>query len=102
MKRSIEEKNKIVKEYLSGEIMLNELLEKYSISSTSVLYRWVKQYEEHGTTVDTRGRKSTGRPTSDDFNPETMTREELIEYVKASEAIKKYLADQEKQKKNTK
>lgn len=100
-KWTISEKNKIVEEYLAGE-RLSIILKKYNISSDSILARWVKQYETHGTTVDLRGRKSKGRPKSNKLIPEEMTREELIEYVKAMEDIKKLMAYQEKQKKNTK
>lgn len=104
-KYSIEEKNKIVEEYLEGLIGRNAILEKYQISSNSMLTRWVRQYRETGSTYDARGRKSksTGRPKkTSSLNPEEMTREELIEYVKAVEDIKKFMAYQKKQKKNTK
>lgn len=102
-KYSIEEKNKIVEEYLEGSIGRVALREKYSISSDSMLTRWVKQYRETGTTYDTRGKNSKGRSKkSGSLNPEEMTREELIEYVKAVEDIKKFMAYQNEQKKNTK
>ena len=100
-KYSIEEKNKIVEEYLEGLISRKSLLEKNQIASSSMLSRWVRQYRETGTTYDTRGK--TGRPKkTGSLNPEEMTREELIEYVKAVEDIKKFMAYQKKQKKNTK
>ena len=70
-----------------------------------MLTRWVRQYRETGTTFDTRGKnsKGTGRPKkTGSLNPEEMTREELIEYVKAVEDIKKFMAYQTNQKKNTK
>lgn len=105
-KYTIEEKNKIVEEYLSGDTRTTDLLKKYMICDRSVLARWVEQYRETGTTYDNRGKgkhKRAGRPKkTKTLNPEDMTREELIEYVKALEDIKKYLAYQEKQKKNTK
>lgn len=101
-KRTIEEKNKIVEEYLSGMISRNKLIEKYNIATNSMLVNWIRQYRETGTTYDNRGRKTAGRPKkSGSLNPEEMTREELIQYVKAVEDIKKYLAYQQKQKKNT-
>ncbi len=101
-KRTIEEKNKIVEEYLEGSIGNAKLLEKYQIASKSMLSRWVDQYRKTGTTSDNRGRISTGRPKkSGSLNPEEMTREELIQYVKAVEDIKKFMAYQKRQKKNT-
>ena len=102
-KYTIEEKNRIVEEYLSGEIGRNQLVRKYNIADQSVLKRWVNQYREKGTTYDNRGKKATGRPKkTKKLDPEEMTREELIEYVKAMEDIKKLIAYQKKQKKNTK
>ena len=99
-KRTIEEKNKIVQEYLEGSTGRAKLLEKYQIATESMLSRWVDQYRRTGTTYDNRGK--TGRPKkSGSMNPEEMTREELIQYVKAVEDIKKFLAYQKKQKKNT-
>lgn len=101
-KYTIEEKNKIVKEYLEGLISWRKLLEKYQIASDSVLARWIDQYRRTGTTYDNRGRNSIGRPTKrDSLNPEEMTREELIQYVKAVEDLKKFMAYQKAQKKNT-
>jgi transposase-like protein len=97
----IEEKNKIVEEYLNGDTCWEEILRKYQISSTSVFRRWVKQYRETGTTYDKRGKGSPGRPKKlSSLNPEEMTREELIQYVKAVEDIKKFMAYQKKQNKN--
>ncbi len=65
---------------------------------------WIAQVREKGTTYDNRGKGATGRPKkkslSTKINPEEMSREELIEYVKAMEDIKKLIACQEKQKKN--
>lgn len=102
-KYSIEEKNRIVEEYLSGKIGRNALLRKYNISSKNVLKRWVDQVREKGTTYDNRGKSSTGRPKkTKKLNPEEMTRDELIEYVKVMEDIKKLVAYQKKRKKNTK
>jgi transposase-like protein len=102
-KYSIKEKNKIVEEYLNGDTGRKEILKKYQISSASVFRRWVKQYRETGTTYDKRGKSSAGRPKkSGSLNPEEMTREELIQYVKAVEDIKKFIAYQKKQNKNIK
>lgn len=101
-KRTIEEKNKIVEEYLEGLTSWRGILEKYQISSDSMLRNWIDQYRRTGTTYDNRGRGGTGRPKkSGSLNPEEMTREELIQYVKAVEDLKKFMAYQKRQKKNT-
>lgn len=101
---TLEEKNQIVEEYLNGTSRKTELIKKYDIASKSTLYRWVKQYRENNTTVDNRGRSSkrgiSGRKKK--ITPEGMTREELIEYVKATEDIKKLTVFLNKQKKNIK
>ncbi|BES63918.1 hypothetical protein SANA_03570 [Gottschalkiaceae bacterium SANA] len=105
-KYTIEEKNKIVEEYLSGDTRTTDLLKKYKICDRSVLAHWVEQYPETGTTYDNRGkgkhkRASRSKKTKT-LSPEDMTREELIEYVKALEYKKMYLTYPEKQKKNSK
>ncbi len=102
---TIEEKNEIVKEYLNGSSGYSTLLRKYDISSTSVLNRWIKQYMNNNTTKDDRGRSSQGRGIYNrkkKIIPEQMSREELIEYVKATEDIKKSMAFLKQQKKNIK
>lgn len=101
---TIDEKNEIVKEYLNGINGYTALLRKYDISSHSVLHRWIKQYRQNGTTSDLRG---TGNPNLGKYSrkkliPEEMTREELIQYVEATEDIKKLMAYLNKQKKNIK
>ncbi|KYZ75928.1 hypothetical protein AXX12_18515 [Anaerosporomusa subterranea] len=101
-KYTTEEKNKIVEEYLQGLISRKNLLEKYKVASDSMLVRWVDQYRRTGTTYDNRGKSSAGRPKKkNSLIPEEMTREELIQYVKAVEDLKKFLAYQREQKKNT-
>lgn len=45
--RTPEEKEKIVKEYYSNKIGRNEICRKYNIS-TSVLWKWIKKYEDKG------------------------------------------------------
>jgi len=101
---TIEEKNKIVKEYLNGETGREKLKRKYDISSNSVLQRWIKQYKENGTTKDSRGKgsKNLGKYSRKKLVPEEMSREELVEYVKAVEDIKKLMVFLRQQKKNIK
>lgn len=102
---TIEEKNTIVKEYLSGLSGYSTLLRKYDISSTSVLNRWIKQYLNNNTTKDNRGKSSNGKGIygrKKKIIPEKMSREELINYVKATEDIKKLMVFLKQQKKNMK
>lgn len=101
---TITEKNKIVKEYLDGINGYSMLLRKYDISSRSVLHRWIKQYRENGTTSDIRGKNNpnAGEYLRKKIIPEQMSREKLIEYVKATEDIKKLMVFLNKQKKNIK
>ena len=105
---SIEEKNEIVREYLDGETGRAKIRRKYDIASDSVFHRWVKQYRKYGTTIDKRGNQGKNNPNfgkharNKKIKPEEMTREELIEYVKASEEIKKLMVFLKRQKKNIK
>ena len=52
----IEEKNKIVKIYLSGKKTRKQVLNDYKIPCYAVLLRWIQQTEQFGTCVDNRGR----------------------------------------------
>ncbi len=92
---SIEEKNRIVKRYLDGEIGVQECVKKYDLSDESTLRRWKKQYLEYGTVVDRRGRskpggRPKGRPKKVDLN--SLSKDELIEIIKVYEDIKKTMA----------
>lgn len=101
---TVEEKNQIIQEYLNGETGRANIQRKYDISSDSVFHKWLKQYRELGSVTDNRGRSSkkgiSGRPKK--LKPEEMSHMELIEYVKATEDIKKLMAFLKKQKKNIK
>jgi transposase len=102
---SIEEKNEIVKRYLTGEIRLNDCIRTYDISGNSVFFRWVKQVGKYGTVVDRRGRskpggKTRGRPKKTDLN--SMSKEELISIIKVYEDIKKTIAYLRQPKKSIK
>lgn len=102
---SIEQKNEIVREYLEGQGSLGALAYKYGIHH-SMICRWLKQVDEHGTAVDNRGRGTKqeiphkGRPKSMKF--EEMNKEELIQYIQMMEDIKKTTAYLRKQRKNIK
>jgi transposase len=65
---SKELKEAAVKDYLSGEYSLRQIVRKYEISSISVLERWIKHYNGHREFKDTgkgkvksmtKGRKTT-------------------------------------------
>ena len=102
---TIEEKNKIVEKYLNGEMGYSKITRYYDLPSSSTLCYWVKQYRKNGTLKDERGKSSKGKgcyKRKKKIIPEQMTREELIEYVKATEDIKKLMVFLKHQKKNTK
>jgi len=102
---SIEEKNKIVKRYLDGEIGFNDCLRKYDISGKSVLCLWVKQIKQYGTVVDRRGRKKPGgkpkgRAKKVDLN--SLSKAQLISIIGVYEDIKKTMAYLRRQKRSIK
>jgi len=101
---SIEKKNEIVKEYLENGHPAY-LVRKYDICARQTLYKWVKQYQQYGTTVDNRGKFSVGKrkhTRRKKIIVEDMTRDELIEYVNAVEDIKKLMVCLKQQKINIK
>lgn len=94
-KYTIDEKNQIVKKYLNGEMGYKKITRLYDLPSSGTLCKWVKQYRENGTVLDNRGKtfKDKGNFVKRKrLIPEQMSREELIEYVKATEDIKKLMA----------
>ncbi|MDD2627620.1 MAG: transposase [Clostridia bacterium] len=100
---TVEEKNKIIEEYLSGSIGYYEAMRKYGLSSSSMITRWRQQYEKYGTTTNNTGKATKkglikGRPKK--IKPDEMSREDLIQYVTAVEDVKKSMAYLKKQKKN--
>lgn len=105
-----EEKIQIVLLYLDRHMGVRQIVREYDLSNHTVLYRWVKQYNETGTIVEMRGKGSKhefpnkGRPRkTPEKTLEEMSKEELIERVRLLEDIKKSLAClDEKQKKNIK
>lgn len=99
---TIKEKNDIVKVYYKGTLGGYLQLSKIYDVSTSMIRRWVSQYEAYGTCVDHRGQGSTGRPRKHDRDYELMTKKDLIEHIKIVEDIKKVTAYLSKQKKNIK
>lgn len=106
----IEEKNQIVLLYMDRHMGVMEIVRKYDIADKSVLYRWIKQYKEHGTCIDNRGKATKneaptkGRPRKYNENLEDLTKAQLIERINLYKDIKKSLAylNSEQQNKNTK
>ena len=105
-----EEKIQIALLYIDHHMGTQEIVRKYDLANKNVLYRWVKQYLETGTIVETRGRgtkldfPNKGRPRKYPEKPfEEMTKDELIERLRMYEDIKKSLAClDEKQRKSMK
>ncbi len=101
-KYSTEEKEKILKEFMSREGSAEKIVIKHNLNSRKILYDWKRIWDERGTLKDTRGgqpRKSYVEKVKEkDF--ESMSKEELIEYIKIEAEIKKTIA--ELRKKNTK
>ncbi|WP_236694870.1 transposase, partial [Peribacillus butanolivorans] len=52
-----------VNDYLSGHYSLNKVIQKYNISSTAVLGKWIKKYNSHRELNDT-GKGMTNSMTS--------------------------------------
>ncbi|WP_245976861.1 IS3 family transposase [Oceanobacillus arenosus] len=67
-KYSKELKESAVRDYISGEFSLREVVKKYNISGVSVLEKWIKKYTSHRELKDTgKGRTSSmtkGRKTT--------------------------------------
>ena len=102
---TVEAKNKIVEKYLNGELGYTKITRYYDLPSSSTLCYWVRQYRKNGTLKDNRGKSSKNKGSYNrkkNLIPEQMSREELIEYVKATEDIKKLMAFLKQQKKNIK
>ena len=105
-----EEKIQIALLYLDHHMGVIQIVREYDLANKDVLHRWVKQYKETGTIIETRGRgtkvefPNKGRPRKTaEKTLEEMTREELMERVRMLEDIKKSLAClDEQQKKNIK
>lgn len=100
---TIEEKNEIVKKYLNKEMGYKQITRFYNLPSDSTLHYWTKQYREFGTVKDNRGKSSNGKGNytrKKKIIPEQMSREELVEYVKVTEDVKKLMVFLKQQKKN--
>lgn len=90
---SLEEKEKILELYLSGQKSAAELALEYDLDSPRRVRRWRDNRMKHGKLVDRRGRSTggtKGRPKS--IHLESMNREELIKHIRMIEDIKKAMA----------
>ena len=63
-KWTLEEKNKIVKEFKNGATILY-LMKKYDIPSVSTVSVWNKKYDEGKLGIDNRGRKKYNQEIED-------------------------------------
>lgn len=101
-KYTTEEKEKILKEFLERQGSAETIVLKYDLNSRKILYDWKKRWEETGSLKDNRSGNNHGsyesKVKTKDF--ESMTKEELIDYIRIEEKIKKSIANL--QKKNTK
>lgn len=102
---NIEEKNKIVREYLKGEIGFTHCIKKDDLGSKSVLKRWISQISEYGTVLDGRGQsKLGGKPKGrkKKVNLNSLSKTELITIIEVYEDIKKMIAYLRQQKRSIK
>jgi transposase-like protein len=92
---TLEEKEKILDLYMSGEKTIVELVKAYDLCDEKQIYRWWDMKHKYGRIVDRRGRmiegtKKRGRPKS--IKLEEMNKEELIKHIRMIEDIKKAMA----------
>jgi transposase-like protein len=92
---TLEEKEKILALYLSGEKRPSELVLEYDIGDARKIREWRDMKLKYGHIVDRRGRKieggkRKGRPKS--IKVEDMSKEELIKHIEMIEDIKKAMA----------
>lgn len=86
---SVELKEQVVKEYLSGTGMM-ELVRKYELADKSRVRKWVEKYRVYGGFEDGRGKsQGGGRPKK--ANPCDMTQEAYIQYLEMENAVLKQL-----------
>ena len=81
--RTPKEKEKIVKEYLSGKIGFRSICSKYNLSN-SLLWRWIKKYEKNGINglKSNTGKSVGGNKGSHLKKPKTRIEELEIELMK--------------------
>lgn len=90
---SVELKQKVVKEYLSGEHSPLELCKKYGIKDKRRILKWVEKYEAGDTNfVDMRGKNSSGHPPKVK-SIKDMTKDEYIAHLELEVKILKSFAE---------
>jgi len=92
---TLEEKEKILELYLSGEKSPSELVVEYDLGDPKKLRKWRDMKLKYGKLIDRRGKsieglKKKGRPRS--VKLEDMNKEELIKHIRMIEDIKKAMA----------
>lgn len=92
---TLEEKEKILELYLSGEKSSVELAREYDLGNPKKIREWRDMKLRDGRLIDRRGRnieggKKKGRPQS--VKIEDMNKDELIKHIRMIEAIKKAMA----------
>lgn len=89
---SVELKQKVVQEYLKGELTTLELCRKYDIKDKGRIHRWVKKYESSESFADMRGKSATGRPKKIK-DIKDMTKDEYIAHLELENKILKSFAE---------
>lgn len=98
-----EEKENILKEFLERDCSADQIVMKYNLNSRKILYDWKNKWDKEGTLKDNRGgniKSYAEKVKTKDF--QSMTKDELIDYIKIEEILKKEFAYLQDQKKNTK
>lgn len=104
---SIQEKNEIVLLYLDQHMGRAQILREFNIPSSSMLQRWIKQYQLFGTCVDKRGKctklenPNKGRPKKHKKSYQDMSKEQLIKELELRDELKNFLVYLNQQNKNS-
>lgn len=105
---SIQEKNEIVLLYLDQHMGRAQIMREFNIPTSSMLQRWIKQYQLFGTCVDNRGKAThldcpnKGRPKNYKKTYQDMSKDELIKELEFRDELKNFLVYLNQQNKNTK
>jgi len=100
-KYSGEFKERVVKEYLSGEFGgAAKLAKKHGVRSSTQVKKWIKAYQEDPKNLyyEARGRQSKGGGRSKTINLENLSLQEQVTYLKMENAILKKLEQLTKEK----
>ncbi len=92
---TLEEKEKILELYLSGEKTSQVLAREYDLGNPKKIREWRDMKLKHGRLIDRRGRNIDGRVRKSRpkcIKLEDMNKEELIKHIRMIEDIKKAMA----------